>query len=225
MVNAKYILLLLLPLCAQVHLQTTQFLQVMSPTERVGGLAQGAKPAVVVDGQRNHQFEEKSAAPLGAMDQMLAMLGDLSDRLNRMEVARDEQASKVQNGSPESIFGSALGVGAGMSLQALEHTPPPKRSPNVSPATYFMARRQANIAGRPEDHVAANFNMGQFPEPALHRKEAHAGNIRGGGIPNRTYVHPGQQFSGMPDAQHRKLALQPFDGKELYHGLGSGFLE
>lgn len=29
----------------------------------------------------------------------------------------------------------------------------------------------------------------------------------------------------MPDAQHRKLALQPFDVKELYHGLGSGFVE
>uniref|UniRef100_A0AAV1V1Z5 Uncharacterized protein n=1 Tax=Peronospora matthiolae TaxID=2874970 RepID=A0AAV1V1Z5_9STRA len=29
----------------------------------------------------------------------------------------------------------------------------------------------------------------------------------------------------MPDAQQRKLALQPFDGKELYHGLGCGFME
>ena len=30
----------------------------------------------------------------------------------------------------------------------------------------------------------------------------------------------------MPDAQYRKLALEPFDGEELYHGLGfSGFLE
>ena len=68
---------------------------------------------------------------------MLAMLGDLSDRKNRMEVARKEQAGKDQKGSPESIFGSALGVGAGISLQTLEHTPPFKMSPNVSPATYF----------------------------------------------------------------------------------------
>ena len=29
----------------------------------------------------------------------------------------------------------------------------------------------------------------------------------------------------MTDAQHRKRALQPFDGKELYHRLGSGYLE
>ena len=39
------------------------------------------------------------------------------------------------------------------------------------------------------------------------------------------YFHPGLQVAGMPDAQRRELALQPFDGKELYHGLGSGFLE
>ncbi|CAI5746298.1 unnamed protein product [Peronospora destructor] len=102
------------------------------------------------------------------MDKVLTMLGDLSERMNRMD-------GKDHKGSPKSIFGSALGVGAGMSLQALEHTPPPQKSPNVSPATM--------------------------------------------------YVHPGLQVTGMPDAQHRKLALQPFDGKELYHGLGSGFLE
>uniref|UniRef100_A0AAV1T185 LAGLIDADG endonuclease n=1 Tax=Peronospora matthiolae TaxID=2874970 RepID=A0AAV1T185_9STRA len=29
----------------------------------------------------------------------------------------------------------------------------------------------------------------------------------------------------MTDAQQRKLALQPFDEKELFHGLGSGFME
>ena len=29
----------------------------------------------------------------------------------------------------------------------------------------------------------------------------------------------------MPDAQQRKLAMQPFYGKELYHGLACGFRE
>uniref|UniRef100_A0AAV1UBB2 Uncharacterized protein n=1 Tax=Peronospora matthiolae TaxID=2874970 RepID=A0AAV1UBB2_9STRA len=55
--------------------------------------------------------------------------------------------------------------------------------------------------------------MGPFPEPVHHRQEAHAGYIPGGGIPNRMYGHPGLQVAGMPDAQERKLALQPFDGK------------
>lgn len=39
------------------------------------------------------------------------------------------------------------------------------------------------------------------------------------------YAQPGPEVAGMPDAQHRKLALQPFDVKGLYHGLGSGYLE
>jgi hypothetical protein len=64
----------------------------------------------------DHYLEEKSAAPVGAMYQMLDMLEDLSDRLNRMEVAQNEQVRKNQKRSLESIFGSALEVGAGMTL-------------------------------------------------------------------------------------------------------------
>ena len=59
----------------------------MSPTKRDAGAAYQAEPDVVTDGPNktnDHYLEEKSAAPLGAMDQMLAMLGDLSDRMNRM---------------------------------------------------------------------------------------------------------------------------------------------
>ena len=29
----------------------------------------------------------------------------------------------------------------------------------------------------------------------------------------------------MPEAQQRKLALHPIDGKDLYHDLGCGFME
>ena len=45
------------------------------------------------------------------------------------------------------------------------------------------------------------------------------------GMPNGKYGYPRQLGVGMPDAQQRKIALKPFDGKELYHGLGSGFME
>ncbi|EEY61297.1 uncharacterized protein PITG_01571 [Phytophthora infestans T30-4] len=39
--------------------------------------------------------------------------------------------------------------------------------------------------------------------------------------------HFQQQNLGLryPDARQKKLAIRPFDGKELYVGLGSGFLE
>uniref|UniRef100_A0AAV1UWA3 Uncharacterized protein n=1 Tax=Peronospora matthiolae TaxID=2874970 RepID=A0AAV1UWA3_9STRA len=46
----------------------------------------------------NHILDEKSAAPVGAIDQVLAMLGDLSDRMNRMEVARKEQSERTKRG-------------------------------------------------------------------------------------------------------------------------------
>lgn len=91
----------------------------MSPSKRVAGAADQAAPAVVVDGSNmatDDPLEEKSAAPMGAMDQVLAMLGDLSERMNRMEVSQKEQGGKDRQGSPESIFGSALEVGAGMTL-------------------------------------------------------------------------------------------------------------
>ncbi|CAI5727347.1 unnamed protein product [Peronospora destructor] len=193
----------------------------MSPTERVGGAARGATPAVVTDGPNtadDHHLEEKSAAVVGAMDKVLTMLGDLSERMNRMEVSQKEQVSKHQKGSPgTSIFGSVLGVGAGMSLQALERTPPPKKSLNVSPATYFGARRhnQEDVEGRPVGQVAQDFNMGPGPGPVHHRQDMPGGYYAGAGMPNRMHVHPTPQFTGMPDAQNQKLALQPLDGKEL----------
>ncbi|OWZ02249.1 hypothetical protein PHMEG_00026224 [Phytophthora megakarya] len=42
-----------------------------------------------------------------------------------------------------------------------------------------------------------------------------------------TPVHPGQHQRGQrtPDARQRKLNIRPFDGKELYQGLGSGFMQ
>uniref|UniRef100_A0AAV1TKR8 Uncharacterized protein n=1 Tax=Peronospora matthiolae TaxID=2874970 RepID=A0AAV1TKR8_9STRA len=39
------------------------------------------------------------------------------------------------------------------------------------------------------------------------------------------FFHPVQVPMSLPDGRQRKLALQPFDGKELYHGIGSGFIE
>ena len=58
---------------------------------------------MVVDGPNkaiDDLLEEKSATPMGAMDQVLAMLGDLSERMNRMEVSQKEQGGKDRQGSP-----------------------------------------------------------------------------------------------------------------------------
>ena len=87
----------------------------MSPTiKRVGGAAAQAKPTKVADGLNKatgEQFEEKSAAPMGAMDKMMTMLGDSSERLNRLENSQKEHAGRNVKGPSESLFGSVLGAG------------------------------------------------------------------------------------------------------------------
>ncbi|CAI5707379.1 unnamed protein product [Peronospora effusa] len=35
---------------------------------------------------------------------------------------------------------------------------------------------------------------------------------------------PGPRLDRVPDTRQRKLGIRPFDGKELYQGLGSDFL-
>ena len=112
----------------------------MSPNKRDGGAANQDAPNVITDIPKevvDHHLNTRSTAAMAAMDKMLAMLGDISQHMNRMKVSQREQAGKKSNGSPESIFGSVLGVGSGINLQSLERTHPPKMSPNVSPATYF----------------------------------------------------------------------------------------
>ena len=73
-----------------MHHFFTSLLQVMSPSERVVGEPKQSMPNVAVgDPNRvnNDHLEEKSAVPDAALGKVLAMLGDLSDRLNRMEVS------------------------------------------------------------------------------------------------------------------------------------------
>ena len=84
----------------------------MSPNDEVGGAARGATPTVVVDGQNttiDHQLEEKAAVPASALDKMLAILDDLSERMCKIESSQSGQVDRQHDDSAESsIFGSAL---------------------------------------------------------------------------------------------------------------------
>uniref|UniRef100_M4BS38 RxLR effector candidate protein n=1 Tax=Hyaloperonospora arabidopsidis (strain Emoy2) TaxID=559515 RepID=M4BS38_HYAAE len=202
----------------------------MSPND-VGGEAHEATPAVVADGQEmtnGHELEENSAVRMVALDKMLAMLGDLSELVCGMELSQSAQGDQERKDSGESsIFNSALEAGAGVNLQALEHTTPPKRSPNVSPAMYFGFRRPA-FAGVIVDTpapVGGHHGMAHGEDPGYHVQGIPAGLYPGVGMPGPAFQQPGHMREGVPERRIRKLALQPFDGKELYHGLGSGFLE
>nr|CCA25072.1 conserved hypothetical protein [Albugo laibachii Nc14] len=67
--------------------------------------------------------------------------------------------------------------------------------------------------------------MGQAPELGVHGQRLPEYHYPGRGIQYPGFVHPGRQTEEVPDSQQRRLAPQPFDGKEIYHGLGSEFLE
>ncbi|CAI5723649.1 unnamed protein product [Peronospora farinosa] len=195
----------------------------MSPTiKREAGAAAQAKPTKVTDSfnkTAEEQLEEKPAAPIGAMEKLIRMLGDISERLNRLESSQKEHAGKNVKGPSESLFGSVLG--AGMTLQALEEAPPRKKSP-------------ADLGGRRQDfgndgthrgaYGGVEARMGALPEPARPRQEAPPNAYPSVGLPDRFFVGEEPQVYGIPDAMKRKLALQPFEGKELYQGLGSGFI-
>ena len=154
-----------------------------------------AVPVVVAGGTNkfdDHNLLEKSVAPVAATDKVLAMLGGPSKWMNRMDVSQKEQVDKHQKSLTElSLFGSVLVIGAGRILQALERTPLPKKSPNLSPATYFRSRRlnQADIGGTPADHAAEDFNMGSVPGHVHHSQYMNVGYYPGVDMMNRLYVH------------------------------------
>ena len=137
-----------------------------------------------------------------------------------MESSQHGQVGGQRKESAESsVFDSVLGSGAGITLRALERTPPPKRSPNVSPATYFGARRPA-FAGNIVDPPAQDrggYVMDAGPVPRA--QNAPSAPYPGVGAPGPMFSHQGQVPMGVPDGRQRKLALQLFYGKELYRGL------
>uniref|UniRef100_A0AAV1UNP6 Uncharacterized protein n=1 Tax=Peronospora matthiolae TaxID=2874970 RepID=A0AAV1UNP6_9STRA len=202
----------------------------MSLKKRVGGTALGATPAVVGDDRKKttaHALLETLAVPAAAaLDKMLDMLGNLSERTFGMKSSKFEQVDRQRKKSSVSnIFGSALGAGKGTYLQVSERTPPHKHSLNVSPDPFFGARRPSfarNIVVTPaQDRGDYVMNAG----PAIEVKDALLSLNPEVGAPGPTCFHKYQVTMGVHDGRQRKLALQPFDGMELYHGLISAFIE
>uniref|UniRef100_A0AAV1UKM2 Uncharacterized protein n=1 Tax=Peronospora matthiolae TaxID=2874970 RepID=A0AAV1UKM2_9STRA len=152
----------------------------MSPTKRDDGAGKRAAHVVVVDDQVKNgddHLEEKSAAPLAEINQMLVMIRDLSERTNRIKFFRREQTNKHWEDSTESSVASReREVGAGSKLRTLEHNPLMEPS-NVSPATYFGVRRQqqAGIEIPPAEYAGPAVNMVQAPDPGVNRAGFPAG--------------------------------------------------
>uniref|UniRef100_M4B9P8 Uncharacterized protein n=1 Tax=Hyaloperonospora arabidopsidis (strain Emoy2) TaxID=559515 RepID=M4B9P8_HYAAE len=78
------------------------------------GAALGGKPVVAVDGHATtgvNQLKKMSAVPATALNKMLAMLEDLSDRIGRMESTQAGQVNcKSKDSENLSSFGGRFWV-------------------------------------------------------------------------------------------------------------------
>eukprot|EP00644_Phytophthora_capsici_P005567 jgi/Phyca11/82049/gw1.2.1232.1 len=73
-------------------------------------------------------------------------------------------------------------------------------------------------------HIDALGGSPQAPAPTTPRRPTVSPQYFGHQQPG--YGMPASRLQlRFPDARQKKLAIRPFDGKELYVGLGSGFLE
>ncbi|GAB9471347.1 unnamed protein product, partial [Globisporangium polare] len=130
------------------------------------------------------------------------------ERLEVSQVKRDED-ERLQGAIETGVFESAFGRGfqaSRMRVDALLQTPPrvklpAPRAPNFQSSAYFGHQGYAGRQGQPMPQTQ------QMPQQQM---------------PPPVYAPP---RNGVPDARQRKLSIRPFDGKELYEGLGSGFLD
>lgn len=84
---------------------------------------------------------------------------------------------------------------------------------------------QAGVEGPSARVAGPEVNTVHTTDPGVYGAGLPAGYHPDMSMANRGYMYPGRPAVGMPDARERKLALQPFDGKEVYYGLGTGFIK
>ncbi|POM74260.1 Integrase catalytic core protein [Phytophthora palmivora] len=205
-------------------------------------------PAIVASHQRIGmvgETEEKLAAVAPKDDgktkspdverELLALMRGITERLDRLEESDAKQEKTLEGDranrerkvdpilSPPldtSLFASGLGRGASVHIDQLSGSPrtPIIRSPVRPPAVHqYFGVQQHGYGGEPSDlqrlYAAAQAQSQEPPPPAPQHQAAAA------------QPEVGQQVVCYPDARQKKLAIRAFTGKELYVGLGSGFLE
>ncbi|GMF30940.1 unnamed protein product [Phytophthora lilii] len=198
----------------------------MSPTtHKVGGSSAPTTPEAKVtkeegDGQYGGTETVKvSPKTENPQEKLLGLPTDLAERQERLEASqlRQEEADRLSS-RESSVFESAIGLGRPMARHALDKTPPPHDS-LMSPGTYFGATKNGY-----DQEAAANVETVQAPQSASPQHfvppQAYRQPVQPPVIPQA----PMNGFMRVPDTRQRKLAIRPFDGKELYQGLGSSFL-
>lgn len=95
-----------------------------------------------------------------------------------------------------------------MSREALDLTPPPIASSQVSPVTYFGTRQ------REYGQAAASVNSSQDPHPELPQQYVQPPAYHP--APQQDHEPPVvAQFTRVLEARQRKLRIRLLDGKEL----------
>lgn len=133
--------------------------------------------------------------------------------MDRMKASQEEK--EILNGLRAIVFGSSIGRGNPMSREAFDVTPPRRVSPGVSPNTCFGLQQRGYA------DAAANVEMAYAPQPVLPQHYRPPSFYQS--VAQEEFL-PGLQLELVPDSRQRKLGIRPFDGQELYQGLGSGFL-
>ena len=85
--------------------------------------------------------------------------------------------------------------------------------------------QHSDIKGPPERVGIPAIDTARTPDPSVNEAGLMAGYYPVMAMNNRGYMHPCHVVVGMPSARERKLALQTFDGEELYYVTGNGFIE
>ncbi|CAI5701697.1 unnamed protein product [Peronospora effusa] len=170
------------------------------------------------------------------VSELLVLMRGMAGRLDRLE---ESQAKLVEENDGRgrnvdtpmtppinsSLFASALGKGTRMHMDSLDGSPrTPVTTPRrpVEPPRYF-GYEQAGYGGPRqgnEFHIAQGQAVHGMP-PEIGAREHMQGQNQ-----CLNEQAQGQQFRvRYPDARQKKLGIRPFDGREPYKGLGSGFLE
>ncbi|GMF47391.1 unnamed protein product [Phytophthora fragariaefolia] len=79
--------------------------------------------------------------------------------------------------------------------------------------------------GMPVSNLQRMYAEAQAPRPQAANGPAPQAHQDAQSQAAQAPFQQGNQVTRYPDARQKKLAIRPFDGKELYVGLGSGFLE
>ena len=111
------------------------------------------------------------------------------------------------------VFSSVISQGQPVNRGSLDVTSPRARSPNPSLRTYFGVNQPGYA------RAAHNVEFSQAPQPGLPQQYMPPPVYQQQPKPQNDPSH-----EKVRDERQRKMSIRQFDGKELYQGLGSGFL-